>query len=689
MNIIWLRQSQKKWAIIPAILIIALLSGSASLTGKENEANTTVSISEQAMSRQENRGILKEANTIVNVESQMNGNVLEIILTGDGAITSYKTFVLDNPNRLVVDVFNITKPFPQRLLKVDSPYIDRIRMGTHPNKVRLVLESFKKQIPSYRVAQRDNQLLLFLNEIQKSETQEVMAKSSAIKLADVKQVGKGKPGVIAASPQPKTKFSESQTIPAAPTMSKVKKKSKSHTKQNKTQTRARRTQRFQPGMYRGETPLELPGTRKRFRGTRISMDFYNADIHNVFRLISDISGLNIVVGDDVKGKVTLRLIDVPWDQALDLVLATQGLGMVRVGNVIRIAPAEALRKEQDMAARAAEARLDARKKKEELEPLITEYVQVNYAKAEELVPRVEEVLSERGKVTFDERTNVLIVHDIGKSIKNVLFLVKTLDRITPQVMIEARIVEAEATFARELGINWSAAYYRKDLTAGGALPFGGRTFNNLTGIEPAVDLPVGGPSGTLGFMYSRLGENMWSVDAQLSALEEEGKVKIISAPKIATLDNKEAMIKQGKEIPYLEFTEEGTVSTVFKEVVLELTVTPHITPDGRVRMKIVTKKDDLDYANAVTISGGLVPALDKKEAETELLVNDGETVVIGGVMREKETILEKRVPFLWKIPLLGYLFRYKKIEKEKTELLIFLAPSIIKEQREVAFLGQS
>jgi len=688
MNIIWLRQSQKKWAIIPAILIIALLSGSASLTGKENEANTTVSISEQAMSRQENPGILKEANTIVNVESQMNGNVLEIILTGDGAITSYKTFVLDNPNRLVVDVFNITKPFPQRLLKVDSPYIDRIRMGTHPNKVRLVLESFKKQIPSYRVAQRDNQLLLFLNEIQKSEAQEVMAKSSAIKLADVKQVGKGKPGVIATSLQPKTKFSQSQTISTAPTMSKVKKKSKSHTKQIKTQTRVRRTQRFQPGMYRGETPLELPGTRKRFRGTRISMDFYNADIHNVFRLISDISGLNIVVGDDVKGKVTLRLIDVPWDQALNLVLATQGLGMVRVGNVIRIAPVEALRKEQDMAARAAEARLDARKKKEELEPLITEYVQINYAKAEDLVPRVEEVMSERGKVTFDERTNVLIVHDIGKSIKNVLFLVKTLDKVTPQVMIEARIVEAEAAFARELGVKWGAGFehtWSGNIVRGLSTGVG----TEIGGLEPLVNLPVAGATGLLDFSLLRTGQTMWEIDAQLSALEQEGKVKIVSAPKIATLDNKEAMIKQGKEIPYLEFTEEGTVSTVFKEVVLELVVTPHITPDGRVKMKIFTKKDELDWTNAVTISGGLVPALDKKEAETELLVDDGETIVIGGVIKEKETVLMKRVPFLWRIPLLGYLFQYKSIEKEKTELLIFIAPSIIKEQREVAFLGQS
>lgn len=682
MNIIWLRQSQKNWAIIPAVLIIALLSGSASLAGKENGANTTVSISEQAMTKEENSGILKEADTIVNVESQMNGNVLEIILTGDGAITSYETFVLDNPNRLVVDVFNITKPFPQNLLKVDSPYIDSIRIGTYPNKVRLVLESVNEQIPPYRVAQKDNQLLIFLNELQKPETQEVMAKSSenAIKPADVKQLERGKPGVIVASVQPKTKFSELETIPAVPTKSRVNEKSESDTKEIKTETGVRR---LQPG----ERPLELPGMPKRYRGTKISMDFYNADIHNVFRLISDVSGLNIVVGDDIKGKVTLRLIDVPWDQALDLILATQGLGMVRVGNVIRIAPAETLRKEQDTARQAAQAQLDARKKKEELEPLVTEYIQINYAKAEDLVPRIEEVMSERGKVTFDERTNMLIVHDIRKSIENIRFLVKTLDKVTPQVMIEARIVEVEATFARELGIKWGAGVKKRFASSHGTFEAGSTGVGDT--LTPLVNLPVAGATGLLDFSFLRTGQTMWEIDTQLSAMEQEGKLKIVSAPKIATLDHKEAMIKQGKEIPYLEYTEEGTVSTVFKEVVLKLTVTPHITPDGRVKMKIATKKDELDWVNAVEMYGSLVPALDKKEAETELLVDDGETIVMGGVIKEKENIVMKRIPFLWRIPLLGRLFQYKSIEKENTELLIFIAPTIIKQEKEVVSLGPS
>jgi len=346
-----------------------------------------------------------------------------------------------------------------------------------------------------------------------------------------------------------------------------------------------------------------------------------------------------------------------------------------------------------MAAQAAQARLDARKKKEDLEPLVAEYIQINYAKAEDLVPRIEEVMSERGKVTFDERTNMLIVHDIRKSIENIRLLVKTLDKVTPQVMIEARIVEAEATFAKELGVSWGVGYYRdvwntgdtNFMATGSNTPFGSTTYYGIKGVEPGANLPVGSPTGSIGFLFRKLGRDIWSVDAQLSAYEQDGKLKIVSAPKVATLDNKEAMIKQGKEVPYLEYTEEGTVSTTFKEVVLQLTVTPHITPDGRVKMKIATKKDELDWINAVEMYGGLVPALDKKEAETELLVNDGETTVIGGVIKEKEDIVMRRVPFLWKIPLLGRLFQYKSIEKEKTELLIFIAPTIIKEEREGAF----
>lgn len=430
--------------------------------------------------------------------------------------------------------------------------------------------------------------------------------------------------------------------------------------------------------------IELPGMPKRYTGTKISMDFYNADIHNVFRLIADVSGLNIVVGDDIKGKVTLRLIDVPWDQALDLILATQGLGMVRVGNVIRIAPAEKLRKEQDMARQAAQAQLDARKRKERLEPLVTEFIQVNYAKAENLVPRVEEVMSERGKVTFDERTNMLIVHDIRKSIENIRSLVKTLDRVTPQVMIEARIVEAEATFARELGIRWGAGF-KTQFGAGdrNTLLVGSSGVGNT--LTPLVNLPVTEATGLLDFTFFRTGLNMWQIDAQLSVMEEEGKLKMISAPKVATLDNKEATIKQGSKIPVPVYTEEGTVSTDYVEALLSLTVTPHITPDGRIKMKIRAKKDEPDFTRQVLG----VPAIDKKEAETELLVSNGETIVIGGVRREKESMVTERIPFLWKIPLLGYLFRYKKIEKENTELLIFIAPTIIRQEQKLASIGAS
>jgi type IV pilus assembly protein PilQ len=611
----------------------------------------------------------KEANTITNIESKIEGDVLKIIMTANGDVPSYKSLLLYRPTRLAIDFFHANKAFPQNLIEVDSPYVQRIRIGTHPDKLRVCLDLSEEQLPPHHIINEENRLVVIMGQNSEAESE---SDDEEVKETSASDVGDGNSKVVSATPV-KSRVSDKPVSDTKRLGSKV---------ENKP-----------PEL--SEAPIELPGTPKRYRGTKISMDFYNADVHNVFRLISDISGLNIVVGDEVKGNVTIRLLDVPWDQALDLVLATQGLGMVRVGNVIRIAPAETLRKEQDMARQAAEARLDTLKKKEELEPLITEYIQVNYARAEDLVPRVEEILSDRGRVTSDERTNMLVVHDIRKSIKNIKFLVRTLDRTTPQVMIEARIVEAEVNFARELGVRWQAGYFREvrdladtplyfersNVLSDESTPFmNDQPFLGLKGLEPEVNLPVSSPAGSIGFAFQKMGRDIWNIDVQLSALEQEGKVKIISAPKVVTLDNKEALIKQGKEIPYLEFTEEGTVSTVFKEIVLQLAVTPHITPDGRVKMKIKTKKDELDNINAVVIAGGLVPAVDKKEAETELLVDDGETVVIGGVIREKEDILITRVPLLWKIPILGRLFQRRAVERQKTELLIFIAPNIIKEE---------
>ncbi len=417
--------------------------------------------------------------------------------------------------------------------------------------------------------------------------------------------------------------------------------------------------------------IQLPGMAREYTGTKISMDFHNADIHNVLRLIADVSGLNIVVSDKVKGRVTLRLIDVPWDQALDIVMATQGLGMVRVGNIIRIAPAADLRKEQDEIRMEVQARLDAEKKKEELEPLVTEYIQVNYADAGDLVPRLEEIKSERGRITSDERTNMLIVHDVRRYIDNMQVLVMTLDRATPQVMIEVRIVEARTTFARELGLRWGPPE-GQDL-------FQGTFGKNTLTLSPAVSLPLSN-IGSLPFTFTRTGKNMWSIDAELTAYEKEGKAKVLSAPKVITLDNKEALIKQGSQVPYLSYTIEGQVSTQLVDVVLEMKVTPHITPDGRVMMRVGTKKDDINWTDAVPMpGGGLVPAIDKREAQTELLVDDGETVVMGGVITETEEVTETRIPFLWRIPLLGHLFRNIKRDISKRELLVFIAPTIVKE----------
>jgi type IV pilus assembly protein PilQ len=407
---------------------------------------------------------------------------------------------------------------------------------------------------------------------------------------------------------------------------------------------------------------------KIYRGEKIALDFYETDIKNVFRIIREISGKNFAIDKDVTGKVTLTLeTPVPWDQALDLVLKMNQLGMVYEGDIIRVATLATLAREEKMRLARIEEEKKTREAEKSLEPLVTEYISVNYSKASsEILPHVKKVLTEkRGTISVDERNNQLIVTDTAEVIEKIKEIVARIDTVTPQVIIEAKIVEVSSTFSDAIGIDWNAT----------TNPHWAFNDGTLAG-NVAMNFPAAS-SGVLGFTFNKLTGTPLVLNAQLTAMETRGEGKIISSPRIATLDNKKATIKQGLEYPYLERDSSGLATVKFKNIDLTLEVTPTVSPDGRILMEINISKDDIA---SITPTGE--PSLSTNEASTELLVNDGDTIVIGGILKSSVTSGSSGWPGLKNIPLLGWLFKTETKSSINNELLIFITPKIVKlEQR--------
>ena len=435
--------------------------------------------------------------------------------------------------------------------------------------------------------------------------------------------------------------------------------------------------------------------QREYTGERLTLNFQDLETRAVLQLIADFSGLNIVVSDTVQGSVTLRLQNVPWDQALDIVMTTKGLDMRRNGNVMIVAPAE------EIAARE-QAELEALQSLEELEPLRSEFIQVNYAKAEELATLImgeggHSLLSERGSVAIDERTNTLLVSDTQSSLANIRRLVTTLDIPVRQVLIESRVVIVNDDYSRELGVRFGTTAV-DDNSGNGLIGLTGTSANsdgivtsaigniNATGspfpvqLGPVgqrynVNLPVVNPAGSIAMAI--LGSD-YLVDLELSALQAEGDGRVISTPRIVATNQREARILQGTEIPYQEASSSGATTVSFKQAVLSLTVTPQITPDNRVIMDLTVTKDSVGEI-VPTGTGGSVPSIDKRELVTQVVVNDGETVVLGGVYETEMRNTVNKVPGLGNIPVLGYLFRSKESVNNNAELLIFVTPKILHE----------
>ena len=459
-----------------------------------------------------------------------------------------------------------------------------------------------------------------------------------------------------------------------------------------------------------EDPNKLTqGTRAGYKGEKLSLNFQNVEVRAVLQVIADFTGLNIITSDTVTGSLTLRLKDIPWDQALDIIMQTKGLDMRKNGNVVLIAPREEL-------ALKEKQQLEAQQQISDLEPLQTEMFQLNYQKADAvqklLSDKEGKFLSKRGNAVVDARTNILFVQDTSARLEEVRRLIRQIDIIVRQVVIESRIVVADDKFSRQLGVRFGmqTGFTLNKRYAGGiagslasqplvpttnntvapypvrdtrtATPYELASGQAITGYSDApqlnVNLPVPNPAGQVALTLINLGSGNL-INLELSALEADSRGKVVSSPRVVTADNQKASIEQGTEIPYVTPGSANSPATVqFKKAVLRLDVTPQITPDNRIIMTVEIRKDSV--GQLVNLGGGFtVPAIDTKNVTTQIAVNNGDTAVIGGIYEETVNNDVTKLPFLGDLPVLGYLFKTTNKNIEKTELLIFLTPRVVKE----------
>lgn len=415
-----------------------------------------------------------------------------------------------------------------------------------------------------------------------------------------------------------------------------------------------------------------------YSGEKLSLNFQDIDVRSVLQLIADFTDLNLVASDTVQGNITLRLQNVPWDQALDLVLKTKGLDKRKVGNVLLVAPAD------EIAARERQE-LESQKQISELAPLRRELIQVNYAKAADIAKLFQSVTSgessstdERGSITVDDRTNSIIAYQTQDKLDELRRIVAQLDIPVRQVMIEARIVEANVDYDKSLGVKWRGGRVGDNnfVVGGGAQVAGANRIGATTpsgALGTFVDMGTTNATSSIGIGF--ITDNT-ILDLELSAMEKTGNGEIVSQPKVVTSDKETAKILKGSEIPYQEASSSGATSVSFKEAALSLEVTPQITPDNRVLMEVKVTKDAPDFSRQV--NG--VPPINKNEVNAKVLVNDGETIVIGGVFSNTQTKSTDKVPFLGDLPYLGRMFKRDVVQDNKAELLVFLTPRIMNNQ---------
>jgi type IV pilus assembly protein PilQ len=545
-------------------------------------------------------------------------------------VTQYRHFPLPQPARVVLDIpIDNSGPAATDTYRIDTSIVSVLRLSSGENNLRFTVEVAAATVPPYTITQEDGGVKIVVGDVDNNiNTKRNIVLVQAGQRMDVR------------APQ-----QVSSTTPSA--------------------------------AARPQTPVadEKLAAEKTYSGQKISLDFKDADIKNVFRLLAEVSGLNLVVTADVNRRVTVRLVEVPWDQAMDLIINTNGLDKEQVGNVVRISTAGTLKSEKD-------ALLAARKSKEDLEPLLTTYYNINYAKAKDLEPKVKALMSKRPEnaIVVDERSNTIMVRDIQKAVEDISQLIGKLDLRTTQILIESNLVETSPTFSRALGMELDSVFSDGRVITSSRFMAGSPFAGTAQGIANQLIVP------SSGFRFGYFGNNVRSI---LSAAENEGLIKIISRPSVTTLNNVPSTIKAERILRILTPSSTniasgsgaaagGAVATEKIPVGITLTVIPQVSSDGFVLMNIKVKSSSL--ANSPTVSGGVggVVPFDElnREAEANVLVRDGETIVLGGILKDTDQNQTSGVPFLKDIPYIGWMFKNWRVQKDFEELVVFITPRI-------------
>ncbi len=542
---------------------------------------------------------------------------MTVEIASQAPIGKFNAYTLQKPYRLVIDIPGAQSSLGKPRISVNNNFIRDIRIGSNnPENLRVVLDIASAKLPQYQIAKQQNSLLVHLQ-------------------ADAGQ-------------SPSAPMQQPETVePAA----------------------SKPTPEQQAAATENDTPDdEDTAPAQFFSGPNISFDFKDADIKNVLRLIADISGKNMIISESVTGKVTLKLDNIPVDEAMELILDTHGLGSIVTNNIIRIETLERLKT-------INEEKLLTRKSHEDVVDLEIKTFDVSYSKASDMVSFIKQlkVLSDRGNITAFKLTNKVTVKDIPENIPKIAALIRDQDVPTRQVMIEARVVQSNPGYTKELGIKWGGTY-KTTIDGDPIIIGGGAGDGNVVNLPAAAGLGSGGALN-LGYIKDNLTLNM-----QLSALENDDKIKIVSNPRVIGLDNQEARIKQGVALPYLTLNDNGVTSTEFKDAVLELEVTPKITPSNTISLAVKVTKNQ----KSAQTGAGNEPGIDIREVETSLLIKSGVTAVIGGIYETQKTINIKRVPYFGTLPYLGYFFKNTKYDEQLTELLIFLTVTVLESPEDIA-----
>ena len=603
------------------------------------------------------------AQTLTGIEIQRGDVDISVLITGDG--TLFHEEIRPDQQRLVMDIPHVASVLRKSVVRVNHPLLKQIRLGYHSDKVRLVFDLPGKS--NYTVEPKGTNLLVKFRD---SIADESVPTAATAEIPQSSTLAPAETGNV---------------VKWEPSQNRIANRAKVVVHHGPSAFHVRPAQMMaEPESVEKHTPKEdLVLGETRYVGRRISLDFQQADISNVLRLIAEVSGFNIVIGEGVKSKVTMKLVSVPWDQALDMILKMNGLGKIKQGNILWIDSLANIAKQEDEEARAKDSKTKS-------EDLVDRVFYIRNLQATELMTSLRQNLSPRGLMQVSQGTNALVVRDTETKMAILKQLIDGLDLQVPQVQIEARIVQADTVYARGLGVQWGVQNF----------DFGNNTFSGVGGLTGPF-APVAGTGATtiprdflvnlpaqvpglpsvpgIGYTFGKLAPG-FALDLRLSAGELLGLAKVIAAPKITTLDKREAKISQGESIPFQTTSLQGT-QTTFVDANLELNVTPQITSRDpkevgkQIMMKVRATR------NAVGArSNPAGPSIDRREANTQVIVRDGETMVIGGVFIDTQNNNVQGVPYLSRIPVLGWLFKNKSESVSKQELLIFLTPSIVKTQ---------